>query len=684
MSRVFHSWYDRYVPDQRPIAGTSPLLLSLKFQTASAGQHYADLILCDDDDQLHALPFVRLLENGIIYPKRAQALGEPILSGVEQVLNQWRIDKLKAAVPAIDIFTDDKRIHDFAALAAEEDLLVPGLAAHGRLLSASDRYAIATARLKRGRSLDLNPRSAYGLSIAQRTLRIDGDWVQDSAGREVAKWFGLFTERQTASYKSVIALQIEPQAIDEFLERAHNVHGSPDRIIFSTRTEAGAKRLRDLGFEVEPLVRPAMRATIPDEWIGVRDQRATVWSGVETVARATVSERPLRVLFLVRTNAAEAGGWGDIRQVQSTADALRRRGHAVEVLAALRAPCFDFDIIHLTRLTGEKETLTQAQAVATFAGPVCLMPIFNDHAAETVWGMQAAVLALWEGYDDERMRAHLDLLRARQIQFVDGHGRTVSAPPARNEITPGALELERAILKNVDYLIGNAYGEIRAIYRHVDCSVPFSVVPTSTNAALYHPDARAAFVDKYGLQDFVLCTGRIESRKNQALLMYALGRHHDRPLVLIGGSVVDEYPTLLRALWRENVTILSNLPETELAGAYAAARVATLPSWDEVCSLSSINAAACLTSLVLTRNGFEHEYFRDDAEYCDPADVASIEAAVDRAWESHDARAERRVALRRRVEQEYSWDVTAEKTEQVYYRVLRHNPRGEMRRNRAV
>jgi len=110
MSRVFQSWYDRYVPDQRSLAGPSPLLLTIKFQEAYHDQKYADILLADDESQLHALPFVRLLENRIVYPRRAAVYGEPILGGLEVAIRNWQASKTGQKTASIDVFTDEQSV----------------------------------------------------------------------------------------------------------------------------------------------------------------------------------------------------------------------------------------------------------------------------------------------------------------------------------------------------------------------------------------------------------------------------------------------------------------------------------------------------------------------------------------------------------------------------------------------
>jgi glycosyltransferase involved in cell wall biosynthesis len=244
---------------------------------------------------------------------------------------------------------------------------------------------------------------------------------------------------------------------------------------------------------------------------------------------------------------------------------------------------------------------------------------------------------------------------------------------------PGYTALQKEVVARSDYLIANAQSEIHRIYRYLDNSVPAAVVPSSADPQIYGRHRRPAFVERYGLEDFVLITGRIERRKNQLATIYALRGRPERTLVCIGKNIDAIYGMSVRAYAGGRVVFLPHVPQTELAAAYAAARVVALPSWDEVVSLTSLNGAISEAALVLSRNGYEHEYFGDMAEYCDPGNVDDIAAAIDRAWERYEARAADREQLAERVRREYNWDRSAELTEAAYYRVLADNPRGRLR-----
>src|SRR6476659_304125 len=68
-----------------------------------------------------------------------------------------------------------------------------------------------------------------------------------------------------------------------------------------------------------------------------------------------------------------------------------------------------------------------------------------------------------------------------------------------------------------------------------------------------------------------------------------------------------------------NIHFVRQVSQAELVEYYSKAKVHVLPSWFETAGLSSLEAAAMGCNVVITRKGDAHEYFGDEAEYCDPA-----------------------------------------------------------------
>ncbi len=95
------------------------------------------------------------------------------------------------------------------------------------------------------------------------------------------------------------------------------------------------------------------------------------------------------------------------------------------------------------------------------------------------------------------------------------------------------------------------------------------------------------------------------------------------------------------------------------------------PSWLESPGLSSLEAAATGARIVVGDRGTEREYFGSDVDYADPADPASIRAAVLRALERGPR--DRGDALERRLGAR-TWQRCAEATLEAYARAVAAAP----------
>jgi tetratricopeptide (TPR) repeat protein len=174
------------------------------------------------------------------------------------------------------------------------------------------------------------------------------------------------------------------------------------------------------------------------------------------------------------------------------------------------------------------------------------------------------------------------------------------------------------------------------------------------------------FERAYGVKDFVLCVGRLESRKNQLMLLKALEESELTVVLAAGGfSYQPEYEGAVRSFKRKGKTlILDRLSPEMLSSAYAAARVHVLPSWYELPGLVSLEAAAHGKNIVVTRTGTTTDYVGDKAFYCLPGSEDSISSAVMAAYYAP-AKAGL-VDMARR----YTWEKAVECTVEAYERIL--------------
>lgn len=147
----------------------------------------------------------------------------------------------------------------------------------------------------------------------------------------------------------------------------------------------------------------------------------------------------------------------------------------------------------------------------------------------------------------------------------------------------------------------------------------------------------------------ILCVGRIDSQKNQHILLSALPRlirkHSDIHLVLVGPVTVESYETRLLNFVSESdlsshVTILPGLPgcSRELVNAYHAANVFCLPSRHEPFGIVVLEAWASGLPVVASKVGGIPSFTVDgkDILHADAEDPDSFVLAIDRLLQDSD------------------------------------------------
>ncbi len=360
----------------------------------------------------------------------------------------------------------------------------------------------------------------------------------------------------------------------------------------------------------------------------------------------------MHVLFQNRADAFTKPG-GDTVLMVKTKEALERLGVQVAVQLGSRVDYGPYDIVHVYNIITYADSQQAMEAARAAGKPVALQPSWwtmTDYEVNRIrrpaWSRVRRILgtaltgrlfSLWHRHRRPNFRCQLDLLRHADVLLL-------------------AANAERRVL-------AKDFGSF--IYEK-----PCQVTANGLDKSVFYDADPKPFVEKYGLRDFVLCASRIENRKNQLQLLIAM-REIDAPLVLIGqpNPNQQDYVALCRAeagrLGPSRVLMIDRLEQKELASAYAAAKVHALPSWYEVASLASMEAAVAGCNIVTTDRTAVDEYFGTLAWCCDPSSVRSIRNAIRAALA-----APRTTALRDKVASEFSWEKTALQTLKGYERVL--------------
>lgn len=190
-----------------------------------------------------------------------------------------------------------------------------------------------------------------------------------------------------------------------------------------------------------------------------------------------------------------------------------------------------------------------------------------------------------------------------------------------------------------DVICTNSEAEVARFRQHFDISPEkFLVTHNGVDSCFFDPVTPELFFSTYPICDqFVLCVGNIEERKNQLALLEAtaaIGVH----TVLIGNVRNAEYFVKMRQRFEGRFSYLGYMEHDSLLlrSAYSACSAFALPSLLETPGLAALEAAAVGAPLVITKEGCTVEYFDTGAFYVDPKDVEDISEklslAINKTW----------------------------------------------------
>ena len=361
--------------------------------------------------------------------------------------------------------------------------------------------------------------------------------------------------------------------------------------------------------------------------------------------RQTISATRYRILMQTRPNVYAQRG-GDTIVLDRLRDGLIERGHSVTVDLRGDADLSSFDLVHLFNFA-----------------TVDLTTLFAERA--TAAGIPYVVTSLYEDIPTFQHQSYLVAISL--MQYVQGGQQPDSFAISYQQLSavaPARRFAADELVRNAAVIMPNGAGEAAALQRDFPSAQSIVTVPLGSEIGeLCGPEL---FERTYGERDFVLCVGRLESRKNQLMLLKAL---EDSPLTVVlaagGFSYQPEYEAAIRAFKRRGKTvILGRVDAQMLSSAYAACRIHVLPSWYELPGLVTLEAAARGKNIVVTRTGTTADYVGDRAFYCLPWDCDSVLSAVTAAYYSPAKQGLVEMA------QSYSWAKTVEQTEAVYQGVV--------------
>ena len=173
------------------------------------------------------------------------------------------------------------------------------------------------------------------------------------------------------------------------------------------------------------------------------------------------------------------------------------------------------------------------------------------------------------------------------------------------------------------------------------------------------------FQEEFRIKDFILFVGQAGAPRKNVIQLLKTAKNLDSHVVVIGDFYDNEYSKqcLEIASATENIILIDSLDHQSplLESAYAACSVFCLPSIYETPGIAAMEAALAESKIVITKNGGTKEYFGNHAQYINPKSTIEIENAI-KSVISTDINS----ALKQRILDNYTWEVVAKKTLQVY------------------
>ena len=344
----------------------------------------------------------------------------------------------------------------------------------------------------------------------------------------------------------------------------------------------------------------------------------------------------MKVAFFVYPSAFQNKGGGEIL-LEKTEEYLLKSNVEVKRFDTWKDKITDFDILHV--FGSVKECLPLMQVAKDRGTKVVLESIF---------------------WSDFRRAFNEQGSFLKKMEMILRHGVKV--------ILPFFPSGRKKMFEVADLIFPNSQNEAIQISRLFNIPIQkMFVVPNGVDRAFLNAQPEA-FVNKYGLKDFVLSVGRIEPRKNQLNLIRAM-REVNADLVLIGNTVsgYEWYRDLCEKEANNRIHFIDRLSHESdmLASAYAACDTFVLPGWFETPGLAALEAGLAGAKVVATVGGSTKEYFKDNVLYIEPHKPDDIKQKVKTAL-----RTPKSSCLKDMVMQEYLWEETAKITIEGYSSIL--------------
>ena len=376
----------------------------------------------------------------------------------------------------------------------------------------------------------------------------------------------------------------------------------------------------------------------------------------------------MKVLILARSDIYSVPG-GDTVQIENTAKELKKLDVEVCVSPDLKVDIKNYDLVHVFQLDWVPETYFYVKKAQKYGKPIVLSPI--HHAENEVkkfddvytFGLRRLVGLL------VKKQEYRDILKNIYRSF---HNRSKIIPTLKGAAF-GYRKSQKEALFLSDVVLVQTNCEARDLKDTYSVDFKWEKVVNGVSEQFL---SMHDYKNKLDFDNYIICVGRIEARKNQLSIIEAVKLlrqeegFKDVKLVFLGqrSEHHKSYIAKFDRLLKENSWILHPgfIPQEDIPGYYHFAKVGVSASWFETTGLTSLEALFCGTNVVASGERAK-ELLGNLAVYCDPSSIVSIKEALSNAYMRPAPK------IPENFKREYTWENAAKQTLEVYNRLLKGN-----------
>ncbi|WP_336269499.1 glycosyltransferase [Vreelandella arctica] len=412
-----------------------------------------------------------------------------------------------------------------------------------------------------------------------------------------------------------------------------------------------------LRFVLQKIVyqRQQLRSSVLDiSWENWAYKHIQIFDKLLSKSYSKVSKKAKKIHSVLITHGDEKKSLGGPSvRVPKTVEALLENNVNAEYIQTNKKPISEANIAHVFNIWHPDTCFEKIASYKKNGKKIVFSPIFLNLANHKLFSQDLP--GVFQNYKNF------------ESKIIEIDKKIAGEPnlPIR-EIFPGYHKQVAACTKMADHIICLSEYELKCLQYLDAINDNHSIVRNPVDSDRFNKSSETLFKQQYGLDEYILCVGRIEPRKNQLMVAEA-ARRLGKKVVFIGHEGNPNYARLVKERAGEYGVFIPRIaPNNPLLGsAFVGASVFTLPSWSEGAPLAALEASSTGVPMVLSDRSSEREYFGNYAKYVRPSDLDGLTHKLEESLLKKKSKEQENF-----IKKSFTWDKNAAETAAAYEKVI--------------